>query len=199
VAQAGISRGLGSLIRKIVAGAALAALASSSIRGSLAAQSQHSVFVATGLSFPAGVFGAYANTGWTIDAGYELQFGKHPTSIRIDAGLSRNGDTNSVGFKENTRLVRAMASVVYRFKGARPRIYVLAGAGLLAHRFSSEDPDELTMDDSNFAMQLGEGVTFGIGSARFFVEGRFVTTTAGQQSLRYFPVTFGVRLGGSAD
>jgi hypothetical protein len=162
----------------------------------LAAQSTNSWLVAGGLSVPAGVLGTYANMGWDVTVGAEHRFGRHPSAVRIDLAFAQNTDTTGVGFHETTRLITGFANLVYHFQGARPHLYALVGVGYFGRRFSSEDPDDPTINDTRLGLQFGEGVMFRVKSATLFLEGRFVTGV-GPQPLRFFPVVIGFRLGGS--
>ena len=176
-------------------GAGLTALVVMFTAPPLAAQSNTTWLVGAGLSLPAGVFNAYANTGSDITAGWEHRFGKHPFAVRLDLSYATNTDTTGIGFHETTHLINAMANVVYHFQGARPRHYALLGVGHFSRRFSSDDPNDAPINDSRLGLQVGEGLIFRFRSAAIFVEGRFVTGV-GPQPLRFFPVVVGIRFGG---
>ena len=89
-------------------------------------------------------------------------------------------------------MISGMVNVVYHFVGARPHLYVLAGVGILARRFSSADLNDPPIKDSRIGFQFGEGIAFRVKSTTLFLEGRFVAAT-GQQPLQFFPVIVGVR------
>ena len=177
------------------AGAASAALVFSLATHPLAGQSNTTWLAGAGLSVPGGVFSAYANKGWDVTVGWEHGFGKHPIAVRVDLSYARNADTTGLGFHETTRLVTAMANVVYHFRGAQPHLYALLGVGEFSRRFSSDDPNDPPINDSRIGLQVGEGLIFRFRSAAIFVEGRFVTGV-GPQPLRFFPVVVGIRFGG---
>ena len=174
---------------------AVAALALVLRVGALAGQSATTWFAGGGLSLPAGDFSVYANTGWGVVGGLEHRLGTHLTALRVDLSYATNGDTTALGFHETTHLLSALASLVYHFDGAHPHLYALVGAGYFSRRFSSDDPEDIPIDDGHFAIQLGEGLIFRVRSATIFAEGRFVTSL-GPGPFRYFPVVVGVRLGG---
>jgi opacity protein-like surface antigen len=157
----------------------------------LTAQSRNTLLLGAGLSAPTGIFNTYAGNGTDITVGAEHAFGRR-TSLRIDFSYATNGDTSGVGFHETTHMISGMVNFVYHFVDAHPHIYVLAGAGILARRFSSMDPNDTPINDSRLGFQVGEGVTFRVKSVALFLEGRFVSAT-GQQPLQFFPVVVGVR------
>jgi opacity protein-like surface antigen len=115
--------------------------------------------------------------------------------VRLDFSYAVNSDTTGLGFHESTALITGMANIVYHFQGSRPHLYALLGVGYFGRRFSTDDPDDEAINDSRFAFQVGEGLTFRVGSATLFIEGRFVSGT-GEDPLRFFPVVIGVRFGG---
>ena len=160
---------------------------------SLVAQSATTWMIGGGLSLPTGEFNSYANNGWTVHAGIARRLGTHGVSFRIEGLLARNNDTTGLGVHESTRLISGLASVVYHFDGARPHIYALIGAGALQRRFTSDDPEEIPINDTRAVVQVGEGVVIPIGRLRTFVEGRFVTTV-GPGAFQFFTVTIGLRL-----
>ena len=187
---------MGSLTRSLTfAGAVMAALAIVVPVGPAAAQSATTWIAGGGLSLPSGEFNTYANTGWDLTGAVERSLGRHPTAIRVGLGYAVNSDETRLGFHESTKLSSVFASVVYHVVGARPHIFGLLGIGWFQRQFSSSDPDDPGLTDGHVALQIGEGVTFKVGSARLFVEGRFITTL-GPAPFRYFPLIAGIRLGG---
>ena len=71
----------------------------------------------------------------------------------------------------------------------------LVGLGYVGRRFSTDDPDDSSIDDAYMGFQLGEGIVFRIRSASVFTEGRFISQF-GQVPLSFFSIMAGVRLGG---
>ena len=69
------------------------------------------------------------------------------------------------------------------------------GLGYVGRRFSTDDPDDSSIDDAYMGFQLGEGIVFRIRSASVFTEGRFISQF-GQAPLSFFSIMAGVRLGG---
>lgn len=179
-----------------LAGAALAALVSVVPFRSLHAQSKIGWLAGGGVSLPSGEFNAYANKGWAITVGAERRLGNGRVALRIDGTYARNTDTTGVGFHEDTRLMNVMANVVYHFRGAQPRIYFLAGAGVFARRFSTNDEEDPSLKDTYPGFQVGEGILFRVKSATLFLEARFVAS-AGKNDLQFVPVVLGVRFGDS--
>jgi hypothetical protein len=158
----------------------------------LPGQSTTTAFAGVGLSIPAGDFGMYANNGASLVAGIERSLGTHPTALRLDLTYAVNLDSTTIGFHETTHITNALLSLVYHFQGSRPHLYAMVGVGAFHRTFSSDDPDDIPLDDVRFAVQLGEGVVARIGRAHLFLEGRFVSTV-GSGAFRYFPVNVGVR------
>jgi hypothetical protein len=171
------------------------ALALTLAANGVAAQSQTTLLLGAGLSVPSGVLADYADRGWSATAGLERSLGTHRISIRLDLSYATNSDTSGSGFHETTSFISAMANIVYHFRGSRPQLYALLGVGYLGRRFSTDDPDDFAINDSQPGFQVGEGIVFRVRSATVFVEGRFVSAF-GESPLSYFPVMAGIRIGG---
>jgi hypothetical protein len=161
----------------------------------LAGQSTTTWVLGAGVSVPSGVLADYADKGWNGTVGVERSLGRHPFSVRLDFTYAVNSDTTGIGFDETTRFIVAMANIVYHFQGAKPHLYALVGLGYVGRRFSTDDPDDSSINDAYMGFQLGEGIVFPIRSARVFTEGRFISQF-GQSPLSFFSIMAGVRLGG---
>ena len=161
----------------------------------LAGQSTTTWVLGAGVSVPSGVLADYADKGWSGTVGVERSLGRHPFSVRLDFTYAVNSDTTGIGFNETTKFLVAMANLVYHFEGSKPHLYALVGLGYVGRRFSTDDPDDSSIDDALMGFQLGEGIAFRIRSATVFTEGRFVSQF-GQAPLSIFSIMAGVRLGG---
>lgn len=158
-------------------------------------QGATTLLLGAGMSAPVGVLHSYAATGFALAAGAEWRLGQHPVALRVDVTYAVNADSTDVGIHNAEHLTAGFASVVYHFLGARPRLYAIAGVGLLSDRFTTDDPFDSPTSTMHAAMQVGEGVVARIGRAAVFLEGRFVTSF-GPDRLAFFPVIVGLRLGG---
>jgi len=82
----------------------------------------------------------------------------------------------------------------------RIRPYVMAGVGIYNYKLRGDDVDEFTggidLEETDFGVSGGLGITMDLGGAGIFIEGRFHNVFAEDESLQYLPIILGVRFGG---
>jgi opacity protein-like surface antigen len=177
----------------------LALAAMIAVPAALSAQSTDkpvSLGVSGGLSLPMGDFGESRNSGYTI-AGH-LYF--KPASLkslrlRADAGYDR---WDIEGANANTRNISVVGNVLYDFpvqsSTSITRPYLLGGLGLHSIKTSATSGGVTNRPgDTNLGLQVGGGLTFQLSGFSTFAEAKFVNVFGDGGSVRYIPVTFGVR------
>jgi hypothetical protein len=127
-------------------------------------------FLGAGATIPTSDYGDYANTGWMGAAGVGFPIG--------DAGLAVGaegfyGQNNHDYDGDKTNPYGALGFVQYSFGDqARLHPYLLGGAGILVHKYSS---DNFNGDsESQFAYSFGAGLAYPLGATTgLYGEGRY--------------------------
>jgi hypothetical protein len=160
-----------------------------------------------GLGIPLSDFDDEAKLGWHGLA--ELSFVPEgwPVGIQIDGAYQQYSleDEAFPGFTDlKTRIIQGTGNVVFKFKTAEEstfRPYILGGVGLYNTKVTgADDPgDVLGGGETDFGLNAGAGFDIKAGGAGLFIEGRFhnVFTGGTGSDLRFFPITVGIRFGGS--
>ncbi len=159
------------------------------------------------------------NNGWnvTMPLGWRSAWG--PLGLRFDGTYNRlPGATFNMGTgtggtgttqqftQPNINIFSALAGLTLDFPfGATQRsaLYAMGGGGVHHLRNFNEfqgtsgttgtvTTTQNTRDLTRFGWNAGGGLTFGIGAANLFVEGRYVTVFTPQQNLNYTPVVLGL-------
>ena len=143
-----------------------------------------------GLLMPMGDYGDFDKMGYTAALGgtYNLPSG---LGIRVDASYGTTSEKEGVT-AHSTKLMGAMASVVYAFGAAGPKPYVTGGLG-----FHNVKIDEVDVSETNVAFGFGAGVTFplGTGGNRLFVESRYTSVSTEGSSTTFLPIIVGISFG----
>src|SRR3989454_1021907 len=102
-------------------------------------------------------------------------------------------DMSGVAAPGTTKLYGGLANVVYSIgPDVMMRPYVLGGIGIY---HVTVDVPGTTGDETRFAFGVGGGVSVGVGRARLFVEGRFVSVRESGGSTSFVPFTAGGTFG----
>ena len=140
------------------------------------------------------------NAGWEATANVEFGIPLSPVGVRVDGlyGQTKHKDIGTSPVDGKTRLIGGLASIVWSVPIPAPLVkpYVLVGGGFYNRKvtFPSGVPPVDT-SESKFAYAFGGGLKVGVGPARFFVEGRYVSIQSSDVSTKFIPVTVGVTFG----
>jgi hypothetical protein len=150
-----------------------------------------SIFVGGGPSIPTGDAADEVETGWLITAGVVIPVSDAGLWVALEGLYGHNGHETE---GDKTNPFGAMASLGYR-AGDPENIgpYLFGGAGLLAHKFSSDTEEGET--ETDFGYQFGAGLDIPVSSgAGLWVEGRYL----GSDLAKYFAILagFGFDIGG---
>lgn len=150
-----------------------------------------SIGVSGGLSLPLGDFADRVNSGYNVTGHVHV----NPAALkafRLRADVSFDQwDSNFTNLL--TRSLGLMGNVVFEVPSAasaRVKPYVLGGLGVHNGRFVVNDR---AVDDSNFGLQAGGGLTIQLSGFASFAEAKFVNVFGDGSSQRFVPITFGVR------
>ncbi|MEP6780647.1 MAG: hypothetical protein ABJC26_12205 [Gemmatimonadaceae bacterium] len=184
----------------IAALALLPVLASAQTSGNA---KQFSLGVSGGASFPLGDFGKGTNTGYSI-AGhvYLLPPALKNVSFRGDVAYDRwafKGDAFGSLVDGNVRSLAFTGNIILKVAspGSVFHPYLIAGAG--GYNTKASAAGSTSNGQTNFGIQGGGGVEFGLSGFSTFIEAKYVTVfgndanDGSSSKLHYVPLTFGVR------
>ena len=157
------------------------------------------LFLGGGGTFPSGSYGDYAETGWLASGGAGFYVGPEGMSVVVEGFYGQNNHKDlSQGVDEKTNPYGVMAEVLYEFgTGGKVRPYLLGGAGLLVHKFGTNQSYG-GASESQFGYTAGAGVSIPAGKTlNIYGEGRYF----GSSDTQFFGVLAGVSLtlGGGGD
>ncbi|MFC1661324.1 hypothetical protein ACFL3S_07735 [Gemmatimonadota bacterium] len=145
--------------------------------------SAQSLYFGGGATIPTSDYGDYADTGLMAVAGIDFPVGPEGLSVFGEGFFGQNGHSDIDGDK--TLPFGAMGGLLLNLApGADAGVYVFGQAGIMVHKYSSDEYD----GDSESAFGYGGGAGYGfpLGGIDAWVEGR------------YMSASFDSELGGSA-
>jgi hypothetical protein len=156
--------------------------------GVLPAQRPVSLSLAGGISSPNGDLDRAANVGWHALAAVNVSSLMLPLGLRLDAAYNTFDATADDGA---LRVISLTGNLTYRLPMTNSPLspYVIGGMG--AYRTDCED-DVGCDADTAFGWNAGVGTKMYLLGLRSFLEARYQSTTRGNVSVKYFPVTFGI-------
>lgn len=175
------------------------AVLSFAITAPFAAQAQN-LFISAGIAVPSGDDLEDFNSGWMVAGGVTFDVGSSGMWAGVEGATGRNSVDEALAADENIKPYSIMAILGYSFPtegSVSP--YIWGGAGIAGASVSDSDVEV----DSGFGWQAGAGVSFGSGSTRPYVEGRYHSASLDATSegftesvdLRMFAVLAGVSIG----
>jgi len=149
-----------------------------------------------GLGVPLGTYDDVVKIGWQGTAGLSFIPRSLPVSIQIDGNYAQFSDETALDLK--SQLIYGTANAVYRFESSEKstfRPYLIGGAGVYNSKATGSDaPSGST---TKVGINLGAGLDFKAGGAGLFLEGRWHDVFLDNDNLKFFPITLGIRIGGS--
>src|SRR2546425_12612022 len=174
----------------------LVAVCCTALAGIAAAQAPSVRFaLGGGATAPVGDYKDADKIGWHGLGMVQLALPALPLEIRVDGlyGRTTHKDISGTAVPGSTKLYGGLANVVYSIgPDVMMRPYVLGGIGIY---HVTVDVPGTTGDETKFAFGVGGGVSVGVGRARLFVEGRFVSVRESGGSTSFVPFTAGGALG----
>jgi opacity protein-like surface antigen len=145
-----------------------------------------------GAVFPTGELSDAYETGLHLDVHVEFPtLGTLPIGMRAEGGFQRFSHDD-----ESLRFLSGRLNAIIPFAlapDARP--YLIAGGGI--YNVSGDFPhgDHTHEEDAEnlFGINVGVGVTYAIGGLNTFVEARFHNLFEDGESIRFIPLTLGLR------
>lgn len=170
--------------------------------------------IAAGATFPMGDLGDAQGTGWNLLALVDWTTPTTPLGFRVDLAFNDLGGKTVTlpgqpALQTDTRnLYQLTGDAVWHFRPSTTTTpnpwtpYILGGIGV--YRFgdvtvTSTTTQEQTSGGSstNFGINIGGGVIYHLSGFSTFGEARFHDVFASGGSLKFFPLSFGIRFGGS--
>ncbi|HEX6964313.1 MAG TPA: outer membrane beta-barrel protein [Gemmatimonadaceae bacterium] len=170
--------------------------------------------IAAGATIPMGNLGDVQSTGWNILGLVDYTTPHTPLGFRADIAYnSLSGKTFTLpgqpAFKtDNQNVWQITGDAVWHFRPADTTAtshpvtpYIIGGVGL--YHFGGVTTTDVTTgaqsssgSSTKFGLNIGGGVNFQLSGFATFAEARFHNVFATGGSLKYFPISFGVRFGG---
>ena len=168
-------------MRRLVIGAST--LAATLVLGAAPASAQF--YVGGYASLPSGDFGDVANTGFLVEAGFQLfESSNEKLSLYVSGGYGMNGtDADDLDFTQ----IMGLGHVVYDLtSGGSATPYLIGSAGYLS--LKTEVGDE---SNTEGGLTFGGGIGLGF-SSRFWVEGKFMTASIDDATISQLLIGGGV-------
>jgi opacity protein-like surface antigen len=180
---------------KVALSAALALAVAAGAAGAQSSTRPFSLGISGGPSFPTGDAGDGLNTGFIVAGHLGIQPSVSPIGFRLDLGYNR---WEVDGADANLRAISGTANAMLMFPtatGSSVRPYLSGGVGLYNTKGSVDVGDRTVSGDSetNFGLNAGAGIDFGLSGLSTFVELRFHSIFTEERNTNYVPVVFGVR------
>lgn len=180
----------------VVVAAALAAVASVASVGEAGAQAGSRPFslgISGGASVPLGDFGDAVDMGFNVTGHLAVQPSVSPVGLRFDVGYNRWAVD---GLDANIRMLSGTANAMFMLpasSGSSIRPYVSGGLGLYNGGVSGDDVPDDTDSETDFGVNAGIGIDFGLSGLATFVEARYHTVFTEGERTSYIPIVFGIR------
>ena len=180
----------------VVVAAALAAVASAASVGEAGAQAGSRPFslgISGGASFPVGEGSDGVDMGFNVTGHLAVQPSVSPVGLRFDLGYNRWAVD---GFDANVRTISGTANAMFMLpasSGSSIRPYISGGLGLYNSGVSGDDVPDNTDSETDFGLNGGVGIDFGLSGLATFVEARYHTIFTEGSRTSFIPVVFGIR------
>jgi opacity protein-like surface antigen len=207
-------------MRRIIVASAVATLTASLAATTVRAQTMGSepyplsFGVAAGATIPVGDLGDAQSTGWNIMGLVDWTTPSTPVGFRADVTYNNlSGKTLTFAGQptietDNRNLFEVTGDAVWHFRPSTTTVpnpwepYVLGGIGI--YHFADETvttgfppTQQSSGSATKFGLNIGGGVVYRLSGFSTFAEARFHDVFVSGGSAKFFPISFGVRFGGS--
>lgn len=142
-----------------------------------------------GPSFATGDLGDVVDTGYNVQASANLSLPLLPVGIRIDGLFNKHP-----GEFESHRTIAGNVNAVFSIPSIGITPYVIGGVGMYNSKLDdNEDLGHEHESTSDFGFNIGAGVRLGLPGLAVFGEARLHSIQAEGGSVRFVPVTLGIR------
>jgi opacity protein-like surface antigen len=150
------------------------------------AQRPVTVGVGAGLSVPLGDFSDVNRTGWNVTGGIGFNFPATNVGVRFEGFYNSFEPEQDVLLARRVTIAGATANALYHLGGQGMRPYVIGGIGAYNSR------PQGGRAETDFGINAGAGVKFGLGTLNTFVEARLHTVAANPDEYQFVPIIFGI-------
>ena len=144
--------------------------------------------VGAGAAVPTGKLRDAEKSGWLGQVIITYGIGESPVGLRLDGVYTEL--THKSGAVGKTKVGGVTGDLVVRVAGETMKPYLLASAGV--YRVNADSGQATPLAVTRLALGRGGGLSFGIGSASLFIEGRFMTVATSGSHTKFFPLTAGL-------
>ncbi|MGH7719709.1 MAG: outer membrane protein [Gemmatimonadaceae bacterium] len=156
-----------------------------------------------GAVLPIGDLGDFAGLGFHVGGMVHYESPSFPLGLRGELGFANlGGKTVNVGSQTfegpDTRILSAVGNVMYAFRRAdipdedeRSFPFAIGGLGLYNFRFSDSDVPGSSASTTDFGINVGGGLQFGLAGLKAFAEARYHHIFSDEPS-NFIPLTFGL-------
>jgi opacity protein-like surface antigen len=141
--------------------------------------------VAGGLSAPIGEFGDQREMGWNGTVGLGFHFPTTSVGARLEGFYNSFGNSGVLA-SGRTSVAGATMNATYDLGGQMVRPYVIGGVGAYNTRLVGG------ASSTDFGINAGAGMKFGLGAMNTFIEARLHTVAADGDDYQFVPVVFGI-------
>jgi opacity protein-like surface antigen len=160
-----------------------------------------------GGTLPVGTFDDVAGTGWHGMAAIGFQPADFPVGFQVDGMYHRFG-FEAEAIDADWQMIQGTANIVFAFNRSEERkfhLYLIGGVGGYNVKAVGDDAEGAD-SDTNFGVNAGAGLDFGLGNLAAFVEGRYHAIFGGtvdpetldDATASFVPITIGIRFGGGS-
>ena len=172
-----------------------AALTSASVAAAQDAAVRPMTFgVSGGLSMPVGDLGDGVKSGFNAGAHLAFKPATFPFGVRVEGQFNRFA--YEATSDANLQIISGTANAVFGVPAASSafRPYVIGGIGVYNAKSSVETAvGDASNSDTNFGLNAGAGIEFGLSGLATFVEARFNSIFSEGSKSNFIPITFGIK------
>jgi len=154
------------------------------------------VYIGAGMNFPTSDYKDYHDNGFLGVAGVSFPLGMEALSVYGEGLWGRNAINDENDAVTNPYGV--MGGLLYDFaEEDSPGFYVFGQAGLMVHKYSSDEYGDES--DSGFGFGGGAGFGYPMDGMGFWVEGRYLSASIDNSTTAFMAVMAGISvyLGGN--
>ena len=152
--------------------------------------------VSGGLTLPIGDIGDAVNSGFNAGAHLAFMPAMLPFGVRVEGQFNRFAYDENVASDANLQIISGTANAVFGVPAASSafRPYLIGGLGLYNSKFSAETAlGEGSASDTNFGLNGGAGIEFGLSGLATFIEARFHSVFSEGSKTNFVPISFGIK------
>jgi opacity protein-like surface antigen len=152
--------------------------------------------ISGGLTLPVGDIGDAVNSGFNAGAHLAFMPAMLPFGVRVEGQFNRFAYDETVASDANLQIISGTANAVFGVPAASSafRPYVIGGLGVYNSKFTAETVlGDGSSSDTNFGLNAGAGIEFGLSGLSTFIEARFHSVFTEGNKTNFVPISFGIK------